>query len=125
MCQRLGIEHRFALVCYPQYNGQVEVMNRTIFLEIKKNLLESGAKCTEAVLPLEVCLPNIRQIGFKEDQNTILDFGDKGRDRAIAKMQKYKQTMAKFYNRRVKNRQFVAGNVVMRIFKARLRTLTN
>ncbi|GAA0150511.1 hypothetical protein LIER_09438 [Lithospermum erythrorhizon] len=39
MCTRLGIEHRFASVCYPQYNGQVEVMNRTIFMGIKKNLL--------------------------------------------------------------------------------------
>ncbi|GAA0149046.1 hypothetical protein LIER_08318 [Lithospermum erythrorhizon] len=152
MCQRLGIEHRFVPVCYPQYNGQVEVMNRTIFLGIKKNLLESGAKRyeeldrvlwsyrttpsnatretpfslvygTEAVLPLEVCLPNIRQIGFKEDHNDtrireLLEFSDEGRDRAIAKMQKYKQAMAKFYNRRVKNRQFFTGYLVLRMFKA-------
>ncbi|GAA0187095.1 hypothetical protein LIER_34383 [Lithospermum erythrorhizon] len=110
MCQRLGIEHRFAPVCYPQYNGQVEVMHKTIFLGIKKNLLESGAKwyeeldCvlwsyrttpsnatgempfnlvygTEVVLPLEVCLPNIRQISYEEDHNNtrtreLLDFGD-------------------------------------------------
>ncbi|GAA0170651.1 hypothetical protein LIER_24872 [Lithospermum erythrorhizon] len=126
MCQRLGFEHRFALVCYPQYNCQVEVMNMTIFLGIKKNLLESGANwyeelhrvlwsyqtiyhfesvlpltrgkeyhfgelykrsqqricCdrlynspfslvygAEAVLPLKVCLPNVRQICFAEDQN--------------------------------------------------------
>ncbi|GAA0140256.1 hypothetical protein LIER_01637 [Lithospermum erythrorhizon] len=115
-------------------NDEVEVMNRTIFPGIKKNLLESGPKCyeeldrvlwsyrttpssatgetpfslvydTETVLPLEVCLPNIRQIGFEEDQNNtrmreLLDFGDEERDRAIAKMQKYKQTMTKFYNRR-------------------------
>ncbi|GAA0162129.1 hypothetical protein LIER_18292 [Lithospermum erythrorhizon] len=35
---------------------------------------------TEVVLPLEACLPNIRQIGFEEDQNDtqmrgLLDFG--------------------------------------------------
>ncbi|GAA0167518.1 hypothetical protein LIER_22436 [Lithospermum erythrorhizon] len=48
----------------------------------------------------------------------LLDFGDEGRDKAIVKMQKYKQTMAKFYNRRVKNRQFVAGDLVLRMFKA-------
>ncbi|GAA0138399.1 hypothetical protein LIER_00153 [Lithospermum erythrorhizon] len=41
ICTKLGIQHRFALVCYPQYNGQVEVMNRTMFVEIKKNLLAS------------------------------------------------------------------------------------
>ncbi|GAA0171853.1 hypothetical protein LIER_25792 [Lithospermum erythrorhizon] len=39
MCTKLGIEHWFAPVCYPQYNGQVEVMNRTIFIGIKNNLL--------------------------------------------------------------------------------------
>ncbi|GAA0141158.1 hypothetical protein LIER_02365 [Lithospermum erythrorhizon] len=27
MCTKLGIEHRFAPVCYPQYNGQVEVID--------------------------------------------------------------------------------------------------
>ncbi|GAA0148792.1 hypothetical protein LIER_08134 [Lithospermum erythrorhizon] len=31
MCKHLEIEHRFAPVCYPQANGQVEVMKRTIF----------------------------------------------------------------------------------------------
>ncbi|GAA0170008.1 hypothetical protein LIER_24369 [Lithospermum erythrorhizon] len=43
-CKRLGIEHRFAPVCYPQANGQLEVMNRTIFQGIKKNLFESGER---------------------------------------------------------------------------------
>ncbi|GAA0155592.1 hypothetical protein LIER_13288 [Lithospermum erythrorhizon] len=41
-CEKFGIEHRFAPVHYPQLNGQVEVMNRIIFKEIKKNLLQSG-----------------------------------------------------------------------------------
>ncbi|GAA0146547.1 hypothetical protein LIER_06474 [Lithospermum erythrorhizon] len=105
MCQRLGIVHKFAPTCYPQYNGQVEVMNRTIFLGIKKNLLESGAKC------------------YEEDQNStrmreMLDFNNEGKDRAIVKMQKYKQTMAKFFNRMVKNRYFVIGDLVLRMFKA-------
>ncbi|GAA0152714.1 hypothetical protein LIER_37544 [Lithospermum erythrorhizon] len=98
MCNRLGIEHRLAPVCYPQTNGQVEVMNRTIFQGIKKNLLDSKARWyeefprmlwsyrttpsnatretpfslvfgTEAILPVEVCLPNIRQICFDEEKN--------------------------------------------------------
>ncbi|GAA0159941.1 hypothetical protein LIER_16610 [Lithospermum erythrorhizon] len=148
----MGIEHRFSPVCYPQYNGQVEVLNKTIFLGIKKNLLESGAKWyeeldrvlwyyrttsssatgetpfslvygTEVVLPLEMCLPNIRQIGFEEYHNNtrmreLFDLEDEGRDRAIAKMKKNKQAMARFYNRRVKNRQFVAGHLVLRMIKA-------
>ncbi|GAA0162623.1 hypothetical protein LIER_39447 [Lithospermum erythrorhizon] len=47
MCKFLGIEHCFAPVYYPQANGQVEVMNQTIFRGIKKNLLESRAKWYE------------------------------------------------------------------------------
>ncbi|GAA0175349.1 hypothetical protein LIER_28538 [Lithospermum erythrorhizon] len=70
-----------------------------------------------------VCLPNIRQISYEKDHNNtrmreLLDFGDEGRDRAIAKMQKYKQTMARFYNRRVRNRQVVADDLVLRMYKA-------
>ncbi|GAA0158126.1 hypothetical protein LIER_15231 [Lithospermum erythrorhizon] len=92
MCSNLGIEPRFASLCYPQYNGQVDVMNRTIFVRIKKNLLKTSCQWykkldrvlwsyrttssnstgetpfsliygTEAVLPIQVCLPTIRQIG--------------------------------------------------------------
>ncbi|GAA0139732.1 hypothetical protein LIER_35125 [Lithospermum erythrorhizon] len=32
MWQRLGIKLKFTPVCYPQYNGQVEVKNKPIFL---------------------------------------------------------------------------------------------
>ncbi|GAA0148366.1 hypothetical protein LIER_07830 [Lithospermum erythrorhizon] len=44
MCTKLRIEHWFAPVCYPQYNGQVKVMNITIFTGIKKNLLATGTQ---------------------------------------------------------------------------------
>ncbi|GAA0156058.1 hypothetical protein LIER_38208 [Lithospermum erythrorhizon] len=94
MCTRLGIEYRFALVCYPLYNGQVEVMNQTIFMGIKKNILKTGETPftlvygTEAVLPIEVCLLSIRQIGYEEEKNEErlsenLYFVDEVRDRAL------------------------------------------
>ncbi|GAA0138844.1 hypothetical protein LIER_00510 [Lithospermum erythrorhizon] len=121
ICKRFGIEHHFAPVCYPQANGQVEVMNRTIYQRIKKNLLESGAKWyeelprvlwsyrttpsnatgetpfslvfgIEAVLPVEVCLPNIRKLCFNEEKNgehmrECLEFTDELRDQALYRMQ--------------------------------------
>ncbi|GAA0166637.1 hypothetical protein LIER_21749 [Lithospermum erythrorhizon] len=94
MCTRLGIEHRFAPVCYPQYNSQWR---------------------SEAVLPIEVCLPNIRQIGYEEDKNDDrlrenLDRVDELKDRALIRMQEHKQEMSRFYNRRVKNRKFKEGD---------------
>ncbi|GAA0153551.1 hypothetical protein LIER_11763 [Lithospermum erythrorhizon] len=48
----------------------------------------------------------------------LLDFVDEGRDRVVVKMQKYKHAVNKFYNRIVKNRQFVTGDLVLRMFKA-------
>ncbi|GAA0175286.1 hypothetical protein LIER_41890 [Lithospermum erythrorhizon] len=121
MSKRLGIKHRFAPVCYPQANGHVEVMNRTIFQGIKKNLLDSGARWyeelprllwsyrttpsnatgetpfrlvfgTEAVLPVEVCFPNIRQICFDVERNEermkeCLHFTNELRDQALYRMQ--------------------------------------
>ncbi|GAA0152665.1 hypothetical protein LIER_11086 [Lithospermum erythrorhizon] len=125
MCKRLGIEHQFTSVCYPQANGQVEVMNWTIFQGIKKNLLDSGARWyeelpqvlwsyrttpsnatvetpfslvfgTDDVLPMEVCLPNIRQICFDEEKNEermreCLEFTDELRDQALLKALKGQQ----------------------------------
>ncbi|GAA0156741.1 hypothetical protein LIER_38336 [Lithospermum erythrorhizon] len=152
ICTRLGIEHRFAHVCYPQYNGQVEVMNRTIFVGIKKNLLKTGCQWykeldrvlwsyrttpsnstgetpfslvygSEVVLPIEVCLPNITQIGYEENKNDDRlgekrDQVDELRDRALIRIQEHKQEMSRFYNRRVKNRQFKEGDLVLRVLQA-------
>ncbi|GAA0176221.1 hypothetical protein LIER_29254 [Lithospermum erythrorhizon] len=119
MCTKLGIEHRFAPVCFPKYNGQVEVMNRIIFVGIKKDPMKTGCQWyneldrvlwsyrsttsnsmgetpfslvygTKAVLPIEVCLPNIRQIGYNEEihderMRENLNFVDELRDRALGK----------------------------------------
>ncbi|GAA0183889.1 hypothetical protein LIER_31226 [Lithospermum erythrorhizon] len=136
MCAKLGIEHRFAPVCYPQYNGQVEVMNMTIFAGIKKNHIESGTQWykevdrvlwsyrttpsnstgetpfslvygTKVVLPIEVCLPNIRQVEFDEKKNYdrmrgLLDFTDEIRDQILRRLQEQKWRMSRFYNRKVR-----------------------
>ena len=98
LCELFRIEHRFSPVCYPQANGQVEVMNRTIFSGVKKNLLGSGQQWpeelhkvlwsfrttpshatgetpfslvygVEAVLPVEVGLPSLRMMGYDEENN--------------------------------------------------------
>ncbi|GAA0184058.1 hypothetical protein LIER_42506 [Lithospermum erythrorhizon] len=38
------------------------------------------------------------------------------RDQALYKILKYKQLLARTYNRRVKNRQFLVGDLVLRLF---------
>ncbi|GAA0140357.1 hypothetical protein LIER_01721 [Lithospermum erythrorhizon] len=116
MCAKLGIKHRFAPICYPQYNGQVETTPSNSTGETPFSLVYG----TEAVLPIEVCLPSIRQIGYHEKKNDErlrknLDFID---EVALGQMQKQKQAMSRFYNRRVKNRQFSWGDLVLRVLQA-------
>ena len=152
LCQRLHIRHHFSPVCYPQANGQVEVMNRTIFTGIKKNLQDSRNQWpeelhrvlwsyrttpssatghtpfslvygTEAIIPVEVGLPSMRMRGFDEELNNSrmrehLDLADELRDQALYKMVKYKQLMSRFYNRRVRTRQFREGDLVLRVLKS-------
>ena len=64
---------------------------------------------SEAVIPVEVGLPSARIAGFDELTNDDgmreqLNFVDERRDEALFRMVKYKQLMARFYNRRVRTR---------------------
>ena len=78
---------------------------------------------SEAIIPLEVGLPSTRVAGFDKDENDTrmreqLNFVEELRSDALVKMMKYKQLMARFYNRRVHTRQFKAGDLVLRVLKA-------
>ncbi|GAA0173044.1 hypothetical protein LIER_41448 [Lithospermum erythrorhizon] len=64
---------------------------------------------TEAVLPIEVCLPNIRQVEFNEKKNDdrmrgLLDFADELRDQALSRLHEQKRKMFRFYNHKVRGR---------------------
>ena len=78
---------------------------------------------SEAIIPVEVGLPSARITGFDELTNDAsiqeqLNFVHERRDEALFRMVKYKQLMARFYNRRVRTRQFKAGDLVLRVLKA-------
>ncbi|GAA0174786.1 hypothetical protein LIER_41782 [Lithospermum erythrorhizon] len=90
----------------------VKVMNRIMFKGIKNSILQS-----------EVGLPTDMRIGFEEESNDqrlkeYLKFVDELRDEAVYKTLKYKQLMARSYNRRVKNCQFHSGDLVLRLCSA-------
>ena len=62
-------------------------------------------------------------LGFNEETNEHrrreeLDLIDEKRDQALYNMTKYKHKVARFYNRRVKNRQFQVGDLVLRLLKS-------
>ncbi|GAA0163642.1 hypothetical protein LIER_19456 [Lithospermum erythrorhizon] len=63
------------------------------------------------------------RIGFEEGKNDqqlkeYLNFVDELRDEALYKTLKYKELMARTYNRRVKNRQFCIGDLVLQLCSA-------
>ena len=74
---------------------------------------------TEAVIPVEVGVTSTRQTAFSEEGNDEelqinLDCLDEVRENASSRMEKYRQKMAEYYNRRVKLRQLEIGDIVLR-----------
>ncbi|GAA0167376.1 hypothetical protein LIER_22321 [Lithospermum erythrorhizon] len=75
----------------------------------------------EVVLPVEIGLPSYRHRGIDDAENSQrmreeANFRDELRDNALFKMVQYKHLMAHSYNRRVQNRQFKVGDLVMRLY---------
>ena len=74
---------------------------------------------TEAIIPVEVGITNIRREMFQDESNddqlkVNLDCLDEVRDEASNKMTKYQQKMAEYYDKRVKLRRLDIGDLVLR-----------
>uniref|UniRef100_A0A2N9ESE1 Uncharacterized protein n=1 Tax=Fagus sylvatica TaxID=28930 RepID=A0A2N9ESE1_FAGSY len=74
---------------------------------------------TEAVIPVEVGLTTWRTNNYDEESNDAqlrsnLDLVDEIRDQAEARTRVYQQRMARYYDRRVKHREFKIGDLVLR-----------
>ena len=74
---------------------------------------------TEAVIPIELKLPSVRVMAFDEHQNSQglkanLDLLEEKREVAQVRMAVYRQKVARYYNSRVKNKAFRAGDLVLR-----------
>ena len=74
---------------------------------------------TEAVIPIEVRVTSTKRAPFSEEGNDDelrinLDCLDEVRENASSRMEKYRQKMAEYYNRRVKLRRLEIGNLVLR-----------
>ena len=73
---------------------------------------------TEVVIPIEVGMTSLRWEVFYEGSNNDqlkvnLDCLDESRDGASCKMAEYQQKMPKYYNKRVKLRQFNIGDLIL------------
>jgi ribonuclease HI len=74
---------------------------------------------TEAVIPVEIGLTTWRTNNYDEESNddqlrSNLDLVDEVRDQAEARTRVYQQRMARYYDRRVKHREFKVGDLVLR-----------
>jgi hypothetical protein len=74
---------------------------------------------TEAVIPVEIRLTSWRTNHHDESSNdsqlrTNLDLLDEVRDQAEVKTRVYQQRIARYYDRRVKHREFKVEDLVLR-----------
>ncbi|KAL0405650.1 UNVERIFIED_CONTAM: hypothetical protein Slati_3878900 [Sesamum latifolium] len=119
-CHELHIKQRFTTVAHPQSNGQVEVTNRILVQGSKggENPF-SLVYGTEAIILAELGTPSHRVMNFAEECNKDLlrenlDLIEELREKAFIRMQRYKNTMINFYDKRVKARSFQVGDLVLR-----------
>ncbi|XP_071920754.1 uncharacterized protein [Coffea arabica] len=73
----------------------------------------------EAVIPAEIFTPNPRLAAYaaevnNEERQLDLDLVDERRDLASARIASYKNTLAHYYNARVRHRRFHPGDLVLR-----------
>ena len=74
---------------------------------------------TKAVIPVEVGLMSFRVKTYEDQKNqqelnSDLDLNDEVREKAMKRMAKQKEAMARYYNRKVKVRRFNTRDLVLR-----------
>lgn len=72
----------------------------------------------EAVLPSDVCYSAPRVVAYTEETSNAalaqdMDALDEARDIALARTDVYQQNLHNYHNRRVRNRSFVEGDLVL------------
>ena len=72
----------------------------------------------EAVIPIEIGLSSMRVADFSQSDNDVrmvgnLDTWEERRDMVFVQLADYQQKLARGYNRNVKPREFVAGDLVL------------
>ncbi|GKV01994.1 hypothetical protein SLEP1_g14488 [Rubroshorea leprosula] len=115
-----GIELALTSVYTPQSNGQAESANKIILQGLKTGETPlSLAYGAEAVIPVEVGLPSVRSDRHNDPNNEQLlrenlDVMEEVREMSRIRNMVHQSRVAKFYNKRVRARQFQVGNLVLR-----------
>ncbi|KAK2996418.1 hypothetical protein RJ639_026444 [Escallonia herrerae] len=99
---------------FPKYYGPIEQLH-TRSLEKRLSLCYG----TEAMLPVEIGVPTIRALHFSELNNDVglranLDLVEEARTQAHVRSVIVKQRVARYYNQKVRSKQFNEGDLVLR-----------
>ncbi|GKV36665.1 hypothetical protein SLEP1_g44771 [Rubroshorea leprosula] len=121
-CNDYGIELALTSVYTPQSNGQAESANKLVLRGLKARVGETPFSLTygaEAVIPVEVGLPSDRSDRHDNQSNEQLlrenlDFVEEIREMSRIRNMAHQNRVAKFYNKRVRARQFQVGDLVLR-----------
>ncbi|XP_019195683.1 PREDICTED: uncharacterized protein LOC109189530 [Ipomoea nil] len=95
-CRRHGIRHTKVSVAYPQANGQVENVNRTLVDGIRKKLEDVRGNWADELDRIEK------------------NFLEERREAASVRMAEYQQTVKRYRDRRTRPRTFQVGDLVLR-----------
>ncbi|XP_019197156.1 PREDICTED: uncharacterized protein LOC109191024 [Ipomoea nil] len=109
--RRHGIKHTKVSVAYPQANGQVENVNRTLVDGIRKKL--------EDIRGIEVVEPTHRVRTYSDatnEENLRIEknFLEERREAASAQMVEYQQAVKRYRDQRTRPRTFQVGDLVLR-----------
>ncbi|XP_019191514.1 PREDICTED: uncharacterized protein LOC109186061 [Ipomoea nil] len=109
-CRRHGIKHTKVSVTYPQANGQVENVNRTLVDGIRKKL--------EDIRGIEVVEPTHRVRTYSDaanEENLRIEknFLEERREAASARMVEYQQAVKRYRDRKTRPRTFQVGDLVL------------
>ncbi|GKV39439.1 hypothetical protein SLEP1_g47204 [Rubroshorea leprosula] len=117
-CNDYGIELSLTSVYTPRSNGQVESANKIVFSATGETPF-SLVYGVEAVIPVEVGLPSARSDRHDDQINgqllrENLDLVEEVREMARIRNMAHQGSVARFYNKRVRARQFQVGDLVLR-----------
>ena len=145
-CVELGIKNYYSSSAHPQFNGQAKVTIRTLKASLKTKLEDLKGKWveylpevlwahkttrksttlkTKAVAPIEVGLksPRIEFASVEHNEEVIclnMDLLEEKREQILKRIEDYHRKTARFYDRRVKPRDYKPGDLVLKkLFPAR------
>ncbi|XP_019150219.1 PREDICTED: uncharacterized protein LOC109147035 [Ipomoea nil] len=113
-CRRHEIRHTKVSVAYPQANGQVENVNRTLVDGIRKKLEDIRGNWADELDRVLWAYRTIQRRATGESPFSLAYGFEAKRKAASARMAEYQQAVKRYRDRRIRPRAFQVGDLVLR-----------